>query len=124
MLPGFAVKRGFIERKTHADRIELHNIHQHAAGGVHQRAYMKSAVADAAADWRGNAGVIERNLLRRHSRLRLFHGGGGDVTLHLRGVDIITADRVVGFKTLVARQQLLRLTQRGLRAFQLRLRQR
>ena len=85
---------------------------------------MKAAVAHAAANRRGDTGVIKDDLLRRDSRLRLFHGGGGDVALHLCGIHIVTADGMVGFEALIARQQLLCLTQRGLRAFQLRLRQR
>jgi hypothetical protein len=33
MLAGFAEKGGFIERERDPNRIELHHVHQHAAGG-------------------------------------------------------------------------------------------
>lgn len=70
---------------------------------------MKRAMADASADRRGNAGVAERNLLGGNARPGLLHGGSGDIALHLRGIKVVAADRVVIDQLLVAAQQLLGL---------------
>ena len=85
---------------------------------------MKRTMADAPAHRRGNAGIAERYLLGGNARLRLLYGGGGDIALHLRGIHVMTADRMVIFQLLIAAQQLLGLAQGSLRAFQFGLRQR
>ena len=80
---------------------------------------MKTTVTNTPADRRVDARIIQRNLLRGDARLRLFHGGGGDIALHPGVIDIVAADGVIVFQLLIAGQQLLGLTQRSLRAFQL-----
>ena len=75
----------------------MHNIHQHAAARIHQAADMKRAMADAAIHRRNDAGIAERDSLSGDPRLRLLDGGGGDIALHARVINIITANRLVIF---------------------------
>ena len=45
VLAGFAEKRGFVEGERDPHRIQLHNVHQHAAGRIDQRPDVKGAMA-------------------------------------------------------------------------------
>ena len=47
MLSGFGGKRALFQRKGDTDRIELHHLHQHTAGRIHQAADVKVAVPHA-----------------------------------------------------------------------------
>ena len=110
VLAGFTEKRGFVEGERDPHRIQLHNVHQHAAGRIDQRPDVKGAMAHATGHRRRNPGVAEHNLLGLDAGFGLLYGSGGDVALHPGRIDVVAADGVVVDKPLVASEQLLRLT--------------
>ena len=123
MLSGFGGKRALFQRKGDADGIELHHLHQHAAGRVDQAADVELAVPHATVDRRGDAGVVQGDITGFEPGFGLLQRGAGDVALHAGVVHVVTADGVAAAQTFKAGKLLLRLAQRGFSASHLSLRQ-